>query len=266
MFQVSCWHCQSEDFPQGPPSYNWKGRATLKGKCTICRDTSLAKCKRDKLDEFDSYHYSSGDWIVKIEWQVRKCWTKARWSQSKAKKTFHFVWILPALLSLFSRWIHLPCLLFPVTSMHQATIFSRGPTLSWGTNLLWSNFSSLALHCSTWLSVAVPGWVCLFPLLFRVAPSMPYLPRLFPRSRTMSARNGLLAPRSLPSSSGLYVLLPSRAQVRSSADWSTRNFIRTRTKRFASMKTYWFVVLNSEIPRMLTYNLSLLVMQRMAMA
>ena len=28
-------------------------------------------------------------WIVKIKWHVRKCWTKARWSQFKAKRTFH---------------------------------------------------------------------------------------------------------------------------------------------------------------------------------
>ena len=58
-----------------------------------------------------------------------------------------------------------------VTSMHRATIFSNGHTLSWLTNLLRSTFSSL--HCSTWLSVAVPRWTWLLPLLLKVAPLMP---------------------------------------------------------------------------------------------
>ena len=80
--------------------------------------------------------------------------------------------------------------------MHQATIFLKGYTLSWLTNLLRSTFSSL--HCSTWISVVVPSWTCqcLFPLLLMVAPLMPYFPRSFLRSRTTNARNGLLAPRS----------------------------------------------------------------------
>ena len=38
-----------------------------------------------------------------------------------------------------------------VTATQQATVFSKGHTLSWLTNLLRSTVSSL--HCSTWLSV-----------------------------------------------------------------------------------------------------------------
>ena len=80
-----------------------------------------------------------------------------------------------------------------VTSMYQATIFSRGHTLSRQTNLWRSTFSSR--HCSTWFCVALPRWAFLFSQLLKVAPSMWYSPRRFPSSRTMSARNGL-APRS----------------------------------------------------------------------
>ena len=66
---------------------------------------------------------------------------------------------------------------------------SKGPSLSWLTNFLQSTYSSL--QCSTWLYIAVPGWTCLFPLLLKVATSMPYFQRRFSRSRTTSARNGL---------------------------------------------------------------------------
>ena len=89
-----------------------------------------------------------------------------------------------------------------VTSMHlwQAMIVSKGHTFSWLTNLRQSTFSSL--HCSTWLSAAVPRWICFSGPSAASGCTLDAIssfPRGFPRSRTTSARNGLLAPRlSLP--------------------------------------------------------------------
>ena len=118
---------------------------------------------------------------------------------------------------------------------HQATIFSKGHALSWLTNLLWSTFSSL--HCLTWLSVAEPRRSCLFPLLDKVTPSLPYFCRWFQRSRTTSARNGLLAPRSYPSSD-IYCCLPG-PKCGAHADRSTWNVTNAHANRFRSMETYW---------------------------
>ena len=118
-----------------------------------------------------------------------------------------------------------------VTSMHQATIFLKGHILSWLTDLLWSTFTSL--HSSTWLSVAVPRWTCLFPLLLQVTHTFPEkVPTIKNNEREKWLVGGGTWRRdlSLPQIHIATGRDPSR---------STRNVTKALANRVGSMKNYW---------------------------
>ena len=119
-----------------------------------------------------------------------------------------------------------------VASMQQATIFSKGNTLSWLTNLC----DQPTLRCtvrlsrltSTSLSVTVPRWTCLFPLRLRLHARC-YISREGSQDKGRQAREMACWRR----------ILPARTQVLGHADGSTQNVTKARANRFGSMKTYW---------------------------
>ena len=244
LIQVSSWLCPSVHFPHCTIQI----RATFTG-ILHPRQNAKVSAKRDRSDSYHYYLSRESGWSVLIEWQVRKCRTEARWSRSKAKKTFHiasseskwFCWVcfigeficcafcftrnvlpskiagedishLPLINLIRSIWINLTspkCHTEIVLFAGQIKMGTQSVTAGWhqcrgddlferlyfvltdkspAINLLFAARFDLIIFRST-------ERTCFFPLL-KVASSMPYFPRRFPRSRTTSARNGLLAPRS----------------------------------------------------------------------
>ena len=184
LIQVSSWLCPSVHFPHCTIQI----RATFTG-ILHPRQNAKVSAKRDRSDSYHYYLSRESGWSVLIEWQVRKCRTEARWSRSKAKKTFHIA-------SSESKWFCWVCFIgeficcafcftgngLPSKTVSEDICHLR-LTKSNGSIFIWINLTSHFLSDTQKLFY-----------LQGIPAKVPK--RRFQRSRTTSARNGLLAPRS----------------------------------------------------------------------